>query len=172
MSCIHLQPRIPLMRLSLLAFGFCAAISACGAPGRRESRPDVDPVTVREMQGTWRWLRSTGGPLDGFVTPQSSELRYTLEFMPNQRYREASSTDGVFSGTYSVTRGGTFDRPSVSVPIMRSNRPLFDAYFNPGREYAVDVRADTLELREASSHAWIHVYVRAAQGESVPRTMP
>lgn len=158
-----------MVRLSLLAFGIYAAASACGGPSRRESQLDVDPGTLREMQGTWRWLRSTGGPLDGRVTHQSSELRYTLELMAGQRYREASSTGDVFIGTYSVARGGTFDRPSASVPIMQSSRPLFNAYFNPGREYAVVVRADTLELSEASNHSWMHTYVRATHGDSVLR---
>jgi len=92
--------------------------------------------------------------------------------MPDQLYREASSTEGVFNSTYSVTRGGTFDRPSVSVPIMRASAPLFNAYFDPGREYAVHVRGDTLELSEASNHPWMHVYVRAAHGESVLRATP
>jgi hypothetical protein len=150
-----------MVRLSLLTLGIYAATSACGGPSRRESQLDVDPGTLREMQGTWRWLRSTGGPLDGRVSPRSSELRYTLDLMASQQYREASSTGDVFVGTYSVTRGSTFDRPSASVPIVQSSRPLFNAYFNPGREYAVVVRADTLKLSEASNHSWVHVYVRA-----------
>jgi len=170
-QCTAPDPMRPGAAVSLLAVGFYAAASACGAPGQHDARLDVAPVVKREMQGAWRWARSSGGPLGAEVTTQSSELRYTLEFMPGQRYREASS-EGVFTGTYSITRGGTFDRPSASVAVIESNRPLFNAYFNPGREYAVEVRGDTLTLTEASDHAWMHVYLRTVQGESAPRATP
>lgn len=155
------------------------APSACGIGERNEMPDDLDVrITPSDSRGeagsragaesipgilrAWEWVQSTGGALGDTLTPGTSERSYRVELLPGKRYRQISSADGVSEGTYLSTSGSTFNEPDVVVPVLRFDLPLFSGYFGPMDDYAVSIRGDTLELKDTSSHPWVHRYLAAS----------
>jgi hypothetical protein len=123
----------------------------------------TQPPHPPEIDGSWEWVQSVGGGLGQTVTPATARQTELLVIKPGGHYLELSTPGGSYEGSYTVSRGVTFDQPRDSVRLIRFERPLFGRYFVQSGELAARIRGDTLELVQTGSHAWSHHFVRSSQ---------
>ena len=126
------------VRLSLLALMLVACSSASVEPG------------IDRLEGTWQWVRSTGGIAGNTITPASEGFNVQFRFSGNQV--TVLRNDSVrATSTYTVRGDELTYQPSISVFT-------FDGGVDT--QTLTPVAADSLLLSDPCCDRYSHLFVK------------
>ena len=112
-----------------------------------------------ELEGTWIWLKSTGGFAGTTQTPTSEGYSLTIEFS-DDGYQKFQDGELVISSDYSITEEGSINFPGI-VPIIS-----YDISFPPNNTGMMEKQSfvfggtDTLFLSDECYDCFFHIYIK------------